>query len=95
MSEVTDLADFPYQLYSVVQRLLTLRPEWVRSRVHINLSFGFSRAVGSASDTSNDKVLYQPIPLVAEQSDFKERVVKKMRQLCHAVLCVCFAELRR
>ena len=34
---------------------------WVRSGVQINLSFGFSRAVGSASDTSNDKVLSQPI----------------------------------
>ena len=34
---------------------------WVRSGVQINLSFGFSRAVGSASDTSNDKVLYQTI----------------------------------
>ncbi len=46
---------------------------WVRSGVQINLSFGFSRAVGSASDTSNDKVLYQPINPIARQSDFREK----------------------
>ena len=46
---------------------------WVRSGVQINLSFGFSRAVGSASDTSNDKVLYQPINPVARQSDEWEK----------------------
>ena len=32
---------------------------WVRSRVQMDLSFGFSKALGNASDTSNDKVLYQ------------------------------------
>ncbi len=37
------------------------------------MSFGFSRAVGSASDTSNDKVLYQPINPIARQSDFREK----------------------
>ena len=47
---------------------------WVRSGVQINLSFGFSRAVGSPSETSNDKVLYQPISPVARQSDFREKV---------------------
>ena len=36
---------------------------WARSGVPINLSSGSSRAVGSASDTSNDKV----------QSDFREK----------------------
>ena len=46
---------------------------WVRSGVQINLSFGFSRAVGSASDTSNEKVLYQPINPIARQSDFKDK----------------------
>ena len=46
---------------------------WVRSGVQINLSFGFSRALGSASDRSNDKVLYQPINPFARQSDFTER----------------------
>ena len=41
----------------------------------------FSRAVGSASDTSNDKVLYQPINLVTRQSDFSEkRLLEKRRQ---------------
>ena len=40
---------------------------WVRSGVQINLSFGFSRAVESASDTSNDKVLQQPIIFIARQ----------------------------
>ena len=46
---------------------------WVRSGVRIILSFGFSRAFGSASDTSNDKVLYQPIHPIARQSDFREK----------------------
>ena len=42
--------------------------------VQINLSFGFSRAVGSALDTSNDKVLYQPIiNPIARQFDFIEK----------------------
>ena len=53
---------------------------WVRSGVQINLSFGFSRAVGSASGTANDKVLYQPINPVGRQSDFREKVVQKKRQ---------------
>ena len=46
---------------------------WVRSGVQINLSFGFSSAIGSASDTSNDKVLYQPIDPVDRKSDFREK----------------------
>ena len=50
---------------------------WVRSGGQINLSFGFSSAVGSASDTSNDKVLYQPINPVAWHSDFSEKGCKK------------------
>ena len=45
----------------------------VRSGVRTILSFGLSRAVGSASDTSNDKVLYQPIHPIARQSDFSEK----------------------
>ena len=44
----------------------------VAIRVQMNLSFGFSNAVGSASDTSNDKALYQPIIPVARQSDLRE-----------------------
>ena len=58
---------------------------WVRSGLHINLSFGFSRAVGSASDTSNDKVLYQPFVPIARQSDFREK--KKERTLPEAPTC--------
>ena len=46
--------------------------------VHKNLSFRFSRAVGSASDTSNDKVLYQPVYSIARQSVFRKNV-KKLR----------------
>ena len=46
----------------------------------MNLSFGFSRTVGSASGTANDKVLYQPINPVGRQSDFREKVVQKKRQ---------------
>ena len=45
----------------------------VRSEVQMNLSFGFSQAVGRASDTSNDKVLHQPINPIARQSDFMEK----------------------
>ena len=50
---------------------------WVRSGVPINQSFGYSGAVGSASDTSNDKVLYQPINPIARQSDFREKSCSK------------------
>ena len=46
---------------------------WVRSGVQTHLSFGFSRAVGSTSDTSNDKVLYQSINPIAGQSGFREK----------------------
>ena len=49
----------------------------VRSRVPINLSFGFSKADGSASDTSNGKVNYQPIKPIARQSDFREKGCQK------------------
>ena len=51
----------------------------VRSRVQINLSFGFSEADGSASDTWNDKVLYQPMNPIARQSDFWQKVVRKIK----------------
>ena len=55
----------------------------------MNLSFGFSRAVGSASDTSNDKVLYQPINLIARQSDFREKDCKKEKTtLPEAPTCI-------
>ena len=36
-----------------------------------NLSFGFSKTTGSESDTSNDKMLYQPINAVAKQTESK------------------------
>ena len=62
---------------------------WVRSGVQINLSFGFSRAVGSASDTSNDKVLYQPIIPIARQSDFREKgFLKEKTTLPEATTCI-------
>ena len=50
-------ADFPYQLCSVVQRLLTFEDLiWLRVRSGTKKkSFGLSTAVGSASDTSNDR----------------------------------------
>ena len=48
---------------------------WVRSGVQINPSFGFSSAVGSASVTTNDKVLYQLINPVVRKSDLREKVV--------------------
>ena len=49
---------------------------WVRSGVQINLSVGFPRAVGSASDTSSDKMLHKPINPIARRSDFSEKVRK-------------------
>ena len=53
---------------------------YVRAGVHIYLSSRFSRADGSASDTSNGKLHYQPIKPIARQSDFREKVVKKKKQ---------------
>ena len=35
------------------------------------LSFGFSKTTGSESETSNDKMLYQPINAVARQTESK------------------------
>ena len=46
---------------------------WVRPGVRISLSFGFSRAVESAPDTSEDKVLYPPFNPISRQSDFRVR----------------------
>ena len=58
-------------------------------RAAINLSFGFSRAIGSASDTSNDKVLYQSINPVARQSDFSEKGCSKEKTtLPEAPTCI-------
>ena len=65
---------------------------WVRSGVQINLSFGFSRAVGSASDTSNDKVLYQPINPIARQSGFREKSCLKRKDNASRS-STCIAEL--
>jgi hypothetical protein len=42
---------------------------WVRAGVRISLSFGFSRAVESAPDTSEDKVLYPQWNPISRQSD--------------------------
>ena len=52
----------------------------VRSKVQINLSFGFSREDGSASNTSDDKVLYQQINLSPGTLMSGKKVVKKIRQ---------------
>ena len=55
----------------------------------MNLSFGFSRAVGSASGTANDKVLYQPINPVGRQSDFREKSCSKEKTtLPEAPTCI-------
>ena len=64
----------------------------VRSEVHINLSFGFSRAVGSASDTSNEKVLYQPINATATQPDFKKNRLLKKKKTTLPEAPTCIAE---
>ena len=63
---------------------------WVRSGMQINLSFGFSRGVGSASDTSSDKVLYQPINPITRQYEFKEEkgFVKEKTTLPEAPTCI-------
>ena len=55
---------------------------WVRPGVRISLSFGFSRTVESAPDTSEDKVLYPPINPISGQSDSRvSALVKKKREL--------------
>ena len=68
-------------MFSEDQRLLAnlgdLRRLWVRSGVQINLSVGFSRAVGSTSDTSSDKMLYKPINPIARHSEFSEKGCSK------------------
>ena len=46
---------------------------WVRPGVRISLSLGFSRAVETAPDTSEDKVLYPPFNPISRQSDFRVR----------------------
>ena len=61
---------------------------WERSGEQINLSFGFSRAVASASGHLNDKVLYQPInpPVKVDfgQSNFGQSIF-----VCCVVVCWC------
>ena len=44
---------------------------WVRPGVRISLSFGFSRAVESAPDASEDKALCPPNNPISRQSDFR------------------------
>ena len=63
---------------------------WVRSGVDIILSFGFSTAVRSASDTTNDKVLYQPMNLIARQAVFrlKKSCLKEKTTLPEAPTCL-------
>ena len=43
----------------------------VRTGVRINHSLGFSRAVESAPDISNDEMLYPPFNPISRQSDFR------------------------
>ncbi len=75
--EVTDLfcrLPLPTLLYGPeAANLGDLMRLWVRPGVRIGLSFGFSRTVGSAPDTSEDKVLYPPINPISRQSDFRVR----------------------
>jgi len=57
-------ADFPYLLFFYgpeAANLGDLMRLLVRPGVRISLLFGFSWAVESASDTSEDKVLFPPI----------------------------------
>ena len=58
----------------------------------MNLSLGFSRAVGSASDTSNDKVLYQPINPVTSQSVSEKKIVKILKKITFPEDPTCIAE---
>ena len=58
----------------------------MRFRVQINLSLRFARAVGSASNTSDDKVLYLPHDNPSNPISWK--MLKKKRQFCYAVLCL-------
>jgi hypothetical protein len=75
--EVTDLfcrLPLPTFLYKPeAANLGDLMRLWVRPGVRINLSFGFSRAVESTPDTSEDKVLYPPCNPISRQSDFRVR----------------------
>ena len=62
---------------------------WVRPGVRISLSFGFSRAVESATDTSEDKVLYPPFNPISRQSDFRVKgSLKEKTTLPKAPSCV-------
>ena len=73
--EVTDLfcrLPLPTFFYGLeAANLGDLMRLWVRPGVRINLSFGFSRAVESAPDTSNVKVLYPPCNPISKQFDFR------------------------
>ena len=75
--EVTDhFADIHYLLWFRGPEVANLGDPmrlWVRSGAQINLSFGFSRAVGSVTESSNDKVLYKPINPIGRHSDFSEK----------------------
>ena len=61
---------------------------WVRSVVEINVSFGFSRVAGSVTESSNDKVLYQPINPIARHSDSREKGCLKKTTLPEAPTCI-------
>ena len=49
----------------------------------------FQGQLDAYRDTTNDKVLYQPVAPIRKLFDFREEFVKKTRQLVYAVLCVC------
>ena len=76
-------ADFPFVMFAVDLPFFILwiagcqpwRPDAIVDtiRVQLNFSFGFSRTVGKASDTSKDKVLDQPIKPISRQSEITEK----------------------
>ena len=62
---------------------------WVRPGVRRNLSFGFSGAVESTLDTSEDKVLYPPFNPISSYSDFRVKGnLKEKTTLPKAPSCV-------
>ena len=65
---------------------------WVRSKVQLHLFFVFSRAVGSASDTSNEKVLYQLIDPIAKQSDSRDKDCHEEKT--NSFVCIVFVSQR-
>ena len=69
---------------------------WVRPGVWISLSFGFSRTVESAPNTSEDKVLYPPIISISSTHQYAptESVVLYILWEQHTLFCTSCIRMR-